>query len=91
MALGGGRGGMSAGAGRGILLPLIVLLSLLYILIACLSGYLFNRQADGKSILGEYYSCGGRDSAEELFEKLIEKLLLPVSMAPSGCDREEVQ
>jgi ABC-type enterochelin transport system permease subunit len=52
MALGGGRGGMSAGAGRGILLPLIVLLSLLYILIACLSGYLFNRQADGKSILG---------------------------------------
>lgn len=51
---------MSAGAGRGILLPLIVLLSLLYILIACLSGYLFNRQADGKSILGEYYSVEGK-------------------------------
>lgn len=41
-----------AGLGRKVLLPLVVFLSLLYILIACLSGYLFNRQADGKSFLG---------------------------------------
>jgi hypothetical protein len=48
----GGLGGNMAGKGRGILLPLIVLLSLLYILIACLSGYLFNRAMDDKSFLG---------------------------------------
>lgn len=42
-----------AGLGRKVLLPLVVFLSLLYILIACLSGYLFNRQADNKTFLGE--------------------------------------
>jgi hypothetical protein len=42
----GALGGPNAGMGRSVLLPLIILLSLLYILIACLSGYLFNRNAD---------------------------------------------
>jgi len=48
----GGLGGPNAGMGRSILLPFVIFLSLLYILIACLSGYLFNREADGQNILG---------------------------------------
>lgn len=53
MAIGGHVSGAgTTGLGKGLLLPLLLLMTLCYILIACLSGYLFNRFADGKSILG---------------------------------------
>jgi len=45
-------GAGTTGLGKGLLLPLLVLMTLMYIVIACLSGYLFNRAAAGKSILG---------------------------------------
>lgn len=53
MAIGGNvRGAGTTGLGKGLLLPLLLLMTLCYIVIACLSGYLFNRAADGQSILG---------------------------------------
>jgi hypothetical protein len=53
MAIGGrASGNGTTGLGKGLLLPLLLLMTLCYIIIACLSGYLFNRAADGKSILG---------------------------------------
>ncbi|GAQ80662.1 AWPM-19-like family protein [Klebsormidium nitens] len=54
MAKGGAKGalgGPNAGMGRSVLLPLIILLSLMYIVIACLSGYLFNKDADSPGII----------------------------------------
>jgi hypothetical protein len=53
MAIGGRVSGAgTTGLGKGLLLPLLLLMTLCYILLACLAGYLFNRFADGKSILG---------------------------------------
>lgn len=69
--------------GRGILAPLAIFMTLLYILIACLAGYMFNRFADGQSILGKealallcYVSVRSPQSPRRCWKKHIDAFVL---------------